>query len=265
MDQLYWDTFGLERDLCNDILSDLSASSISEIPCNRCKGLETRCLRCKLRLLFDSLRFGDEPRPSKKSFLEIVSSFRNGPTPARCSSTLLDHFTEIKIPLTKQEFEDQEFLRLNQRDEDWPQGNWHPMDSLESRNLDLAKSNVWASELSTVGDSKDAELEDLSTGLSLVHEIGYPIFRPPALELVWDAFYQQHESLRLQQSMNLRYVSWAVYGPSYKRGTAHIVGIWTNCDDPPFWLRLWYRLWYWIQRQRETLCWMGFRIRRAGC
>lgn len=266
MDQLYWDIFGSDPDIRNGALSDQSASSIDY---NQCRGSETRCRSCRLRLLFHTIRLEDGPQPSKSSALEIVSS-GSQPIQAQCGSTLLVHFTKVRVSLAMQEFQDQKFLLFYHKDEDRLQDDAQSANSLESESLGLAESYTLPTEtfgrkLPTLYDTEDAEIEDteiedISADLCLADEIGYPIFTSPALELVWQTINRQWEPGWPGPSISLREAALAVYGLSYRRGTAHAVGVWPSCDDSPFWLRLW----YWVQRQRENLCRIGLGIGHAG-
>jgi len=224
MDQLYWDTFGHEDDVYDDVLFYQALQLIRQCPCRRFQnsGSVSHCVRCKaLHALFARR-------------LEIVSSQ---------ASARSDHLA-VEVALSEE-------LGDGVLDERWDENDSESDD--ERRLEEVPDRPRWrdaSAEQSdysfNTADTSDAETEQLGAE----SDIGSPEFNLPALQLVWETFMSHRQQIphRPRNTTNLRRAAQITFGQSYGKGTAHAVGLFANRDDPSIWLRLG----YWIRRQKET-------------
>ncbi|KAK1758623.1 hypothetical protein QBC47DRAFT_375281 [Echria macrotheca] len=214
MDQLYWDTFGYEDDVYDDVLFYQALKLIRQCPCRRFQDSASvsHCVRCKaLRALF-----------ARRLEIDSFQAYARS-----------DHLSESLVvePALSEELGDSVL------DERWDENDSESDD--ESRLEEVPDRPGWqdaSAEQSdysfNTADTSNAETEQLGAE----PDIGSPEFNLPALQLVWE-----------RNTTNLRRAAQITLGQSYGRGTAHAVGLFANCDDPSIWLRLG----YWVRRQKE--------------
>jgi len=223
MDQLYWDTFGHEDDVCDDVLFYQALQLIRQCPCRfQDSGAVSHCVRCKVLHALFARR------------LEIVSSQ---------VSARSDHLT-VKAALSE-EFRDG--VLDERRDEnDSESDDERRLEKFPDRPRWRDISAEQSDYLFNTADISDAETEQLGAK----SDIGSPEFNLAALQLVWETFISHRQQIphRPRNTIDLRRAAQITFGQSYGKGTAYAVGLFANCDDPSIWLRLG----YWIRRQKET-------------
>jgi len=253
MDTLYWDTFDVEADLCDIGISTVTPDVSYQVPCERCKNLESLCIRCKIRRQIYG-RWGKMAQKAKISPLE--TAIANDTNHVRWSTTWLEGWTKITAtPLEHRSDLPGEHVFIADSDK--------PRESGELAKADMVDPNlVWATddfitptrhiitseELNEFFDND--ETEGSNSEQAELQSASFAFVESPIIRLVWFDFLDQHvDTTQWERRRPLREAARMVFGPSFQRQTAHAVGVLANCDSPP----LWRQIWHWLQRQGKML------------
>jgi hypothetical protein len=234
MDELYWDIFRFEHETWDDALFSEAQELVRRCPCNRSDAFNPCCVRCKLLSLFARRQISNDLPRERKSSLEIVSSPAN-----RTSPRWSEHRTDVVITSTTEAVDEEESKDLPfEWDEEREHGIYGVGYSRAEKFDHILDMEPY---ITSVGrEMADDETLDIAATSNTEPE---QTFSSPALRLVWGTFVPHRQGGLQGPNTPLWGAARIIFEQSYRKGTAHAVGVWANSDNPSIWLKIW----FWIR------------------